>query len=67
MFGRDFCPHCQTFHPENWEVGEPDTTQDGDWIIVGNTYRCKHCKGLYRHVEVFELKDTDSIPIHEKN
>lgn len=67
MVGRDFCPHCGTFHPENWEVSQPDIEQDGNQFVVGNTYRCKHCKGLYRHVEVFELLDTDSIPIHEEN
>lgn len=67
MFGRDFCPRCGIFQPENWQIGGTETEQDGEQIIVSDTYRCKHCKGLYKHIEVFNLVDTDSLPIYEEN
>lgn len=67
MFVHDFCPHCGTFHPENWQLAPTETEQDGEQVVVSNTCRCKHCKGLYKHVEVFNLLSADSILIHEEN
>lgn len=59
-----FCPHCETNHDNNFYINQV-TEQDDDIVTVETNYRCRHCKRLYRYIEVYCLQECDCIPIYE--